>query len=108
MRLISDLGDNDLDLLACLGGFCDTVDDSLVVEDLGGRNRSGSAVLASVDECTDLEIEERILGLDDRDLGANLCAANILVYLHRSANRAVPALGGGNAETTLIVQPRGT
>jgi len=107
MILSSDLGDLDLDLLACLGGFCDTVDDSLIVEDLGRRNGRCRAVLASVYEGADLEVEERILCLEDRDLCADLLSANVLVYLHRTADRAVPAFGGGNSETALCTEDDG-
>ena len=93
--------------MACLGRLGDTVDDSLIVEDLAGGNGSGAAVLYSVAEGADLLVEEAALGLDDRDHGLGLLAANLVIELHCAANGAVPALGGGDAQTALGTQNDG-
>ena len=84
-------------------GLDDTVNDSLVVQDLAGGNSSSAAVLYSVHEGTQL-LEEQVAAGIQGDLGAGLLASDGLVNLQRLVEVAVPALGGGDTQTTLSTQ----
>ena len=81
--------------------LCDTVDNSLIVEDLAGRNGRFAAVLNGFDERADFFIENvvAVMCFDDRDLGLDLFAGNRMINGHRAADRAVPAVGRRNAKT---------
>ena len=80
------------------------IQNSLVVQDLGGRNGSGAAILYRIAEGADLLIEVRGctgLGNDLGDLGLNLLARNLVVDGQVAADGAVPALGGGDTKAAL-------
>ena len=67
-----DIRNLDLDLAAQLGRLRDTIKNSLIVDDLGGRNRRCTAILASIQEVTDLTIKVAhiIISTNNRNLTA--------------------------------------
>ena len=65
----SDLGDLDGNFFACLGRAGDTVNDRLVEKDLAGRDGSGCTLLDRIHEGADLQIEQIVRGLEDRNGG---------------------------------------
>ena len=104
-----DFGELDFYFVTTFCGLVDTVDDCLVVENLGSGDGCGTAGLDSVEEGTDLSLEETALAviLKDRNNGFGLSTAYIVVKNHGTANGAVPAVSGRNAESTFGTEDDG-
>jgi hypothetical protein len=87
--------------VTAIGRLSNVVKNSLVVNNLRGRNRSRSSVLASIKEGSDLLIKDgglAGLGEDLRDLGLNLLACYLVINYKIAADSTVPALGGRNTK----------
>ena len=85
----------------------DAGQDGLVVQDLADRHGGGSAVLVGIQERADLQIENIGSGFDDGNAGFGLQTANLMIQGHRTANGAVPALGGGDTQTAFSTHDDG-
>ena len=102
-----DFGNFDLDLAAQLSGLADAVDDGLIVQDLAGGHGSAAVAVDGIQEGADLLVKQLAIRGNDRDLGHGLRASHVGVQLHGAAHGAVPALGGGDTQGSLLAEDDG-
>ena len=106
-KLKLDFGNFNHEFFAFFGRLNNVIDNSLVVYNLRGGNGSFAACVDCIEEGTNLLVEASLRILENRNFCKCGLTCNVVVNLHRTANGAVPALGGRNAQTALGTQNDG-
>ena len=90
----------EFDFVTAFVGSVDTVDDCLVVQNLGRRNRSRTALFDGIQEGTDLPVPQVYIAFDFGNYRIKLHTCDVVIQSHGTTDGAIPTVSGRNTERT--------